>query len=147
MKKYLSLLKYIIIHKVHVFIGLAKLGLWKQAFFHDLSKFRPDEFFPYAERFYGTGKNKKEFQKAVFLHHSRNPHHWEYWVTSINGNDTLERKIPLKYLYEMYVDWTSANKLNKMKISVKEWYLMNKNKIRMNKESQNELMMIIEGTL
>jgi hypothetical protein len=54
MSKHWKYLKYVARHKLFVFQEGLKLNvpLW-QLLIHDLSKFRPDEWRPYAEYFYG----------------------------------------------------------------------------------------------
>lgn len=54
MKKHLSYARYVLRHKWFVFrAGIARsVPLW-QLLVHDLSKFRPSEWRPYAEWFYG----------------------------------------------------------------------------------------------
>ena len=54
------------------------------AFTHDLSKFNPLEFIPYAKKFYGNidvdfNKINKQFNKAWKHHYKNNKHHHEYW--------------------------------------------------------------------
>ena len=49
--KYLKYFMYVIKHKWYVYLaGFGWMGV-----IHDWSKFRPSEFFPYAEHFYGKG--------------------------------------------------------------------------------------------
>ena len=103
--KNLKYLKYVIRHKWFVLLASRKIGgsFWR-ALVHDMSKFRPDEWGPYVQYFYGTSVEEqlalgayneptaaelvKEFQKMVepafnlawLKHQHRNPHHWQYWV-------------------------------------------------------------------
>ena len=53
MKKYIKYFKYVIEHKKNVFKICWKNKKYIHAFTHDLSKFRPCEFIPYARWFYG----------------------------------------------------------------------------------------------
>jgi hypothetical protein len=92
--KYLKYLWYVIKHKWFVFIECAKCGIIWRGIVHDLSKFRPSEFFAYANHFYGskepvrdktgyykpTDTGDSAFDYAWFLHQKRNPHHWQYWI-------------------------------------------------------------------
>jgi len=61
---------------------------------HDLSKFRPSEFLPFARYHYGPSLLKdspeaiarfQAFQRAWHWHIARNRHHWEHWVVSRDG--------------------------------------------------------------
>lgn len=106
---YFKYFLYICDHKKKVFLECWKRGLYFHAFTHDLSKFLPDEFFPYAKWFYGKNgtmaaydfeqmdcppespdypdllkytKNKLTFKNAFSKHLRRNKHHWDHsqWV-------------------------------------------------------------------
>lgn len=66
---------------------------------HDNSKFQDDEFFAYAEHFYGN-KSGSNFEQAKRLHKARNPHHPEYWKTK-------NEEMPKIYVVEMVLDWWS----------------------------------------
>ena len=53
--------------------------------FHDWTKFRPSEWFRYAQTFYKPDGSKQyvespEFAYAWMLHQHRNKHHWQYWL-------------------------------------------------------------------
>jgi len=82
--KYLRYFLYVLSHKYHVARYCFKLGLYREAFTHDLSKFWPDEFIPHARYWYhpegmdapkGKINRRVDFMKAKTLHFSRNPHH------------------------------------------------------------------------
>lgn len=98
MGKYLDYTKYVLEHKKNVFKTCWKRGLYIHAFTHDLSKFSPSEFFPYAEWFdgeYGVKfkvtddtptedivKHKdteEKFDRAWEHHYEHNKHHWKHW--------------------------------------------------------------------
>ena len=111
MSKYLKYLKYILEHKKNVFIECWKVKEYRHAFTHDLSKFRPSEFIPYARHFYGSyisnavvnnvpilprrckqvtkEEIKVEFEKAWELHYKRNKHHPEYWNSKDMDNKSI----------------------------------------------------------
>lgn len=92
MNKYIAYLKYIIRHKWFVFIECCRMGIPLRGAIHDMSKFLPSEFFPYARHFYGkkvrdktgyykpTDTGDPAFDHAWFLHQKRNAHHWQYWI-------------------------------------------------------------------
>jgi hypothetical protein len=62
MGKFFKYLKYVIRHKWYVFLECCNLGIPFRGIFHDLSKFLPDEFFPYMNHFYGY-KNQAGYIK------------------------------------------------------------------------------------
>ena len=89
---YIKYLWYVIRHKWFVFVECVKLGVPWLGLIHDLSKFLPREFIPYARNFYGTYPKDLRYTrftaegvKAAFdvawLHHQKgNRHHWQYWL-------------------------------------------------------------------
>jgi len=56
MKKYTKYLNYVLRHKWYVMIECFKRGKYWRGLMHDISKFRPDEFIPYARFFNGNFK-------------------------------------------------------------------------------------------
>lgn len=101
---------YILEHKLNVFIECWKEVIYLQGIVHDISKFRPSEFFPYARRFYSKKKDFVGTQwKYAWLHHlHRNKHHWHYWVLKYHTKEALQ--MPNKYLLEMLCDWRSFSR-------------------------------------
>ena len=82
MKRYISYTKYILKHKWFVFIASIKIGapIWN-AIVHDMSKFTPSEFTPYAKTFHKDDGSQQydetpEFNASCIFHQHRNPHHW-----------------------------------------------------------------------
>lgn len=112
MKAYWKYFLYILNHKVNVLIECWKEGLYIQGVVHDLSKFSPTEFFPYAKKFY-SGKpldleDELSWKYAWLRHQRRNKHHWEYWVINPNTKEALP--MPKKYVIEMVCDWRSFSR-------------------------------------
>lgn len=56
MEKYWKYFKYVIRHKWYVLIECFKKGQYWRGITHDLSKFLPDEFIPYAKYFYAEDR-------------------------------------------------------------------------------------------
>ena len=144
---YLKYLKYVIRHKWFVFVECCKAGIIWRGVVHDLSKFLPSEFFPYAEYFYGDKTLEKEcddfrywnlkdekekpFDKAWLMHQHRNPHHWQFWLLQEDDGPRKNIPIPLKYLKEMLCDWRGAGRAINGKDNTLEWYMKNKDKINL----------------
>jgi hypothetical protein len=124
-----------------------KRGLIWRGIKHDLSKFLPSEFFPYARHFFGSNIPKREssgyykpyetgnseFDIAWLKHANRNSHHWQYWTMLKDGNDNsftnyIAYEIPYKDVLEMMCDWLGASKAQRTK-GIKNWYLLNKQKL------------------
>jgi hypothetical protein len=66
MNKHWNYFKYILKHKYYCFIECWKLGIPWRGIVHDLSKFRPCEWFPYVEYFYGGEHETMEQIKARY---------------------------------------------------------------------------------
>lgn len=138
---------YILKHKWFVFVECYKLGIPWQGIIHDLSKYRPVEFYPYMDRFYGSKQTSPEFLVAWQQHVQSNPHHWQSWV-ALKGLDENQQpifeplKIPEKYVKEMIADWRGMAKTVNSS-GVNDWYLKNRYKILLNIETrlyvENEL--------
>jgi len=135
MKKYWIYFKYIIEHKKNVFIECWKEGLYIHAFLHDLSKFLPSEFIPYAKFFYETNRTKKykqsdesnlNFQKGWLKHQKRNKHHWNYWVSITRVDKIIALPMPKKYIRQMICDWRGMSR--KFGGTAEEYYKKNVNK-------------------
>ena len=80
-------LSVVLIHKWHVFCHSVIAGIIWQGLIHDLSKFRPSEFFRSVKYFQGTAspvyKERQLNQGSSMiatLHTKRNRHHFEYWI-------------------------------------------------------------------
>lgn len=125
MKHHFTYLKDVLRHKQLVFQECRKLGLplWI-AIFHDWSKFRPSEWYPYVDYFHrmkefpkqtdipmgalaGLGirpKTKEDVKEAFLysceLHYRRNKHHWNHWV-----RDGEALPMPDIWRREMLADW------------------------------------------
>ncbi|GGB61017.1 DUF5662 family protein [Fictibacillus barbaricus] len=109
MKSYWKYLLYILEHKLNVLLECWKEGLYVQGMMHDMSKFNPIEFFPYARKFY-LNKKLDEFEwEYAWLHHQHhNKHHWNYWVVDSVKREALP--MPRKYLLEMICDYRSFSR-------------------------------------
>jgi len=149
--KYLLYLKYLIKHKWFVLLECFKLGVYWRGIAHDFSKFRPSEFFPYANFFYGNYPEelnifektyfynfptkqiiKRHFNVAWNHHQKRNKHHWQYWLLKNDDGEQFPVGMPEKYLKEMLADWRGAGRAIHGKDETKSWYLKNRDKIILN---------------
>lgn len=112
---YYQYLKYVLEHKINVFKACRKRGLKLHALTHDMSKFSPKEFIPYAKWFNGKygvvikdklndasdeviNKHKileKKFTRAWEHHYRHNKHHWDYWCYNWKMYDPGTERQPL----------------------------------------------------
>lgn len=132
--------RYVMRHKWFVLGEGIKLGLspW-QALAHDWTKFRPDEWLPYARAFYnldGSGcYHPEEFVEAWNHHQKRHPHHWQYWMLTWDRGDTEILPMPDKYRREMLADWRGAGRALG-KPDTKAWYEANRDKMKLHPETR-----------
>ena len=120
---------------------------------HDISKFLPDEFIPYANHFYGgkrginegrdnsgyykpTDTGDKDFDFAWLLHQKRNKHHWQWWVLPEDKGGIKILEIRPPYNIEMLCDWIGAGKAQGTK-GVRYWYGKNKKKLQLHRLTRN----------
>lgn len=111
----LKLLKRIIIHKFWVAYYCFQVGLYWQGIIHDLSKFSWAEFsrsVKYWDDKISSLTNEKNLNgySETFLHHrGRNPHHYEYWIHSLDEGG-IPAEMPRKYAIELACDYQAACK-------------------------------------
>lgn len=168
MKKYIKYLSYVLRHKYYVAIECFKVGLYWRGIMHDMSKLRPSEFIPYAKYFYGNngditrGRDKSgsyragesdnyEFNFAWLLHQKRNPHHWQYWILSLDDGGLKIFDMDWKYELEMVCDWVGAGKaMGKFSpkddkyMETRKWYEANKNHMQIGPWTRNKIESLIE---
>jgi hypothetical protein len=113
---------------------------------HDNSKFRPSEWFPYAEHFFGrrsrvqggppeeTGYYKPSdtgdaaFEFAWLLHQKRNKHHWQWWMVPEGEGRLKVLPMPDRYRREMLADWRGAGRAQGTP-DTPGWYDANRHKL------------------
>lgn len=124
----LKLLRRVIIHKFWVAYYCFQLGLYWQGITHDLSKFSLTEIRG-ALKYWNDSKSSLAYEKelngysATFLHHrGRNPHHYEYWIHSLDEGG-VPAKMPRKYALELVCDYLAACKTygSNPKLEYKWW--------------------------
>jgi len=148
---YWQYFKYVVEHKWNVGIECLKMGLYWHAITHDLSKFLPSEFIPYAKFFKGTGRYKtykksdegnQDFQKGWCHHQKRNKHHWNYWVSVTRKEEVIPIPMPEKYIKQMIADWNGmARKFDGLS---KDYYNDNKKEMILHEDTVDILESILK---
>lgn len=122
------------------------------ALIHDLSKFRPSEWIPYAYTFYAADGSKQyhetvDFARAWNKHQKRNKHHWEHWIHIGAGDDspTLAWPMSRRYVLEMVADWMGAGRAITGRWEVSEWYDKNKGEMIMYPEARKLVENILQN--
>lgn len=151
MRRYLAYLRYLLRHKWFVFLEACKLGIPGRGLWHDMSKFMPSEFIPYARFFYepdGTHRQIRDktgyykptntgddaFDFAWLLHQKRNRHHWQWWVLPLDDGGERLMPMPLPDILEMVADWRGAGRAQGTP-DTRAWYLKNRGHIRMHEDT------------
>ena len=127
------------------------MGIPWEGFFHDMSKFLHDEFFPYAKYNFNNKKAntitaEENFNMAWAKHQKRNKHHWAYWVFfGYSQHDTVgTMPIPHRYLKEMVADWVGAGKAYG-KPDPLGWYKRHGEHMILHPQSRRELEQLLSG--
>lgn len=95
---------------------------------HDKSKWSIEEFFPYAEHYYGKHSEHPDmedpaYDKAWEHHVASNDHHDGYW----RQEGRTPEQAPIESVFEMLCDWTSMSVFSGGYPS--EWYNRNKGEV------------------
>jgi hypothetical protein len=177
MRPHLRYLRYVLTHKLYVFIAGLAIGrvngyrwsewpgwVWR-LLVHDLSKFRPSEWGPYVNQFYGDGptddeapaydlvrkhRRKARFDRAWLWHQHRNPHHWQHWILKEDSGKTILLLMDRFTADEMVADWLGAGTKilhnPSFAVCVAEtvlWYVKQANVIQLREITRTH----VEGTL
>jgi hypothetical protein len=151
---------YVCKHKWFVARGCRLLGVsaW-QAVIHDWVKFLPVEFVPYVHQFYNHDGSKRSVRDAsgaydpnqqstafqyAWLHHQRQKHHWQAWISIGDGGNLSALPIPTCYVREMVADWYGAGMAISGKNDVEGWYYKNKDKIILHPAARVEVEATIQ---
>ena len=147
LKKHWRYTKYVLRHKWYVLNYCVKLGIPWRGIVHDLSKHLPNEWYPYAEFYYGpNSKNEnrhagdyERYLHAWNSHQKRNKHHWQYYILVKDDGTILTLDMPFVYVKEMVGDWLGAGKALNGKNDVMNWYKERRETMRMSTKTRLKL--------
>lgn len=161
---YWKYLKYVLRHKWFVTIECFKMGLFLRGIMHDMSKFLPSEFIPYARFFYGKypslndvhgdQRNRisiwkegaaKAFDFAWLLHQKRNDHHWQWWILPEDDGGTKIMPMSLNAIKELVADWIGAGRAISGRKDPWPWYQANKGHMQLNPDTRRIIEMSLEA--
>jgi hypothetical protein len=151
MLAHVKYLWYVLRHRWFVMLACFRCGLIWRGLTHDLSKFRPSEWFPYVASFYGpqypplqdthgdarndalsSGRFKERirarFDHAWLLHQKRNDHHWQWWILVNDTDGTYPTPMSDRARQEMLADWRGAGRAQGKPDTV-GWYMKNRDKM------------------
>lgn len=151
MSMHFKYLRYLIRHKWYVFLACIRLGLVWQGITHDLSKFLPSEWFPYARYFYDPNATRRRdltgyyrpydtgdlaFDVAWLHHQNRNKHHWQYWALMKDDGSIGCLPMPDQYRREMLADWRGAGQAQGYGDNTPQWYTANSDKMQLHPQTR-----------
>lgn len=147
-KTHIAYGKYVIRHRWFVMLSCFSEGLIWRGLTHDLSKFRPSEWVPYANYFYGPNSHHKydaAFDFAWLLHQKRNRHHWQWWVLREDDGGSKVLGMYWKDRVEMVCDWLGAGRAKGVDnwADPTPWYEANKSKMLLHEKTR----MVVELAL
>jgi len=142
---HLRYLSYVLRHRWFVFVECVGLGVVWRGLVHDLSKFRPDEWFAYVNFFYDPAPDgncrpgcEAAFDLAWLRHQHRNPHHWQHWRLKEDDGGTKLLPMPVPYVKEMLADWRGMAR-TRVVGTIGPWYARNRDRIELGLETRRLL--------
>lgn len=84
---------------------------------------------------YDPNRQADTFKRA-WLHHQKQPHHWQAWISIGDGGNLTPLTIPQRFVLEMVADWYGAGMAINGYNEVEFWYLSNKDKMVLEEETR-----------
>jgi hypothetical protein len=148
-------LAYLHRHREFVLDAARELGVPERGLTHDLSKFEPDEFVPYANYFYGGYERgqvppdvQEAFNYAWLLHQRRNDHHHQSWVLRLDTGATVALAMPDDARREMMADWKGAGRaILGLKANTADWYRKNQTAMVLHPSTRQWVELALSGAL
>lgn len=150
--------KYLVRHKFWVTYYCFKDGLIWRGLTHDASKFKPSEWLPYSNFFYGPkgeeirakrkkaggyykpyGTGDEAFDFAWLLHQKRNDHHWQWWILPKDDGSIKTMPMKEKALREMICDWRGAGRAQGYGDNTPSWYAANKQNMKLHPDTLEQV--------
>ena len=153
MKQHWLYLKAVCRHKWFVFLACLQfdIPLWT-ALWHDIDKFLPQMWTPYARYFYGAWRGPNldrnveappdvylPFEYAWNWHQKRWGHHWQHWVRIGDDGTILALAMPDRHRREMLADWFGAGRAylkDWTPLEPRKWYEKNKDKMKLHPDTR-----------
>ena len=122
---------------------------------HDNSKYDDEEFEYYRKKYFPINDDEAsevmdKIQDIFWLHYSKNPHHWEYWLDenkeldyTKHNEDNIDNTVMMAYI-EMFCDWASFGLKQDNPREVRSWYINEKPKMTLFPAEQEVLEDILE---
>ena len=160
LRAHFAYLWYVSTHKWFVFVACVRLGVpLRQALMHDCSKFTRAEWHPYVNHFYHPDGSRRDVRdssgsydpamqstafRQAWLHHQKNQHHWQAWVTIGDKGALIPESMPLNYAREMVADWMGAGRAQG-KNDITSWYEHNKDNMLLTRETRRFVESVMDS--
>lgn len=92
------------------------------------------EFWAHDFEVAGLQEASEAFGVAWNAHQKRNPHHWQYWILTMDSGETIPQRMPAHFVREMLADWMGAGRAITGDGSLArtvEWYESNKGRMKL----------------
>jgi hypothetical protein len=130
-------------HRYFVMHECWKQHLYLLGILHDINKYLPVVFIPYAKYslinykknsdstgYYSPHTDYDKLTLAMNWHTTHSKHHWQYWSVQAEADNTVALDIPEKYIKEMICDWIGANIAGgRGRDGARAWYINNGDKL------------------
>lgn len=159
MRRYLSYFWYVIRHKWFVFLACCRMGMPLRGVVHDWTKLLPREFFPYAKNFFNRDGSRRDVRdktgaydpnaqpdsfKQAWMHHQRNRHHWQAWVSIGDGGNLTALPMPRRFVKEMVADWAGAGRAISGCKNPRPWWEANGHKMVLHDDTESLVELILD---
>lgn len=114
---------------------------------HDKSKYSQEEYYAYAEYFYGEEKTdeiKAKFDLAWLEHQHKNKHHHQHWLLKNDDGTFKALDMPKQYIVEMICDWWSFSIKKGDFLEILNWYDREKGKMILSEKTRTEVERILD---
>lgn len=88
-------------------------------------------------------KAKHNFEIAWNYHQKRNPHHYQFWTSLDDKGGVVCLPAPEHIVREMVADWIGAGMAISGRNDVREWYLKNRDAIKLHPTSRDLVCKLI----
>lgn len=105
---------------------------------------QPEPFWSHDLEIPGLCEAQAAFDLAWNHHQKRNPHHWQYWLLTLDDGGTYPVEMPERYMTEMVADWEGAGRAITGKIDVAGWYAKNQKKIQLHPRTRDFVESLID---
>jgi hypothetical protein len=121
-----------------------KLSRYKVRFWHEWESYH-QEFWAHDFEVEGLDEAKAAFDVAWLKHQNRQPHHWQYWLLTLDDGGTHRLQMPEVFVREMVADWMGAGRALGFP-DTKGWYERNRDNIQLHDRTRQQVENLLQMT-